>query len=173
MISFAILAFCRVTTGLVFALSSLSKVRNIPQFKQAILRFQILPPRVSGLAAILFLCGECAVVLLVTVGGSLLFYGFALAIFLLLIFSLALASVLARKLRASCNCFGLSEQPVMPIDIWRNVGFLCCAIGGCGAQGWPTQAQPFGLIEWLLVALVATTFVLIWTQLSSLVQFFR
>src|ERR1700737_4006721 len=131
MIAFYILAFCRVTTGLVFAISSLSKARDIPTFKQAVLGFRLLPQHLSGPLAILFLCGEFTVVLLVTIGGSLLLSGFVLATLLLLIFCGALASVLARRLQTACNCFGSSEKNVSSADIWRNLGFILCASVGC------------------------------------------
>lgn len=169
-----LLAFCRVAIGLVFAISSLSKARTIAQFSQAIFDFHLLSRRLSSLAASLFLCGELAVVLLMAIGGALLLPGFILAILLLLIFCAALASVLIRNLNASCNCFGASKKPVTAADIWRNVGFLLCAGGGCETLLWTRGVQ--GSLEgmaWLLIALGAGVFVTIWIQLGELVQFFR
>jgi hypothetical protein len=169
-----LLAFCRVATGLVFAISSLSKARNIAQFQQAIFDFHLFSRRLSNLAALLFLCGEFAVVLLIAIGGPLLLPGFALAMLLLCIFCAALASVLVRKLHTSCNCFGASEKPVTLADIWRNVGFLLCVGGGCEALIWMRGVQ--GSLEWmawLLIALGAGVFVTIWIQLGEIVQFFR
>src|ERR1051326_2118641 len=89
MIALYILAFCRIVTGLVFAFSSISKARHPAQFREAILGFELLPPRFSGLAALLFLCGEFAVVLLVAIGGPLLSSGFVMATLLLCIFCVA------------------------------------------------------------------------------------
>ena len=84
-----LLAFCRVTTGLVFAISSFSKARDLAQFQQALLDFQLLSRRLSKLAALFFLCGEGIVVLLIVIGGPVLLPGFALAILLLLVFCAA------------------------------------------------------------------------------------
>ena len=168
-----ILAFCRSVIGLVFTLSGLGKARDMAQFRQTILGFRLLPPYLSGLAALLFLCGEFAVVLFLAIGEPLLFPGFALAILLLSIFCAALASVLVRKMHITCNCFGPSEKPVTPADLWRNAGFIFCAVGGCGVQTWSSQSQSPGLIEWLLAAFVATIFVLLWTQLGEIAQLFR
>lgn len=174
MIAVYLLAFCRVTTGLVFAFSSFSKARNLSAFKQAIPGFQLLPPQIHSLAAILFLCGEGLVVLLLAVGGSLLFYGFTLALCLLLVFCLALATVLFRKLHVSCNCFGSSQQTITSADIWRNVGFMACAACGCSILTWmrDTKLSLEG-IEWLLISLGALAFVLIWIQLGEVAQLFR
>jgi hypothetical protein len=168
------LAFCRVAIGLVFAISSFSKARDIAQFQQAVFGFHLLSRRLSNLAALLFLGGECAVVLLVTIGGPLLLYGFALALLLLLVFCAALASVLIRRMHTSCHCFGSSKKPITLVDIWRNAGFLLCAGGGCEALIWTRGAQE-GLegIAWLYIALGAGVFVMIWIQLGEIVQLFR
>jgi len=168
-----LLAFCRVAVGLVFAFSSLRKARDIAQFQQAIAGFHVLSRRLSDLAAPLFLCGEFAVVLLMLIGGPLLLPGFVLAMVLLLLFCAALASVLSRGLRTTCNCFGSSNKPVTLVDIWRNGGFLLCAGGGCEALIWTRGAQGSPeWIAWLLIALFAGVFVMIWIQLGEIVQLF-
>src|SRR5690348_3348391 len=121
-----LLAFCRVVIGLVFAISSLGKARDLAQFQEAIAGFRLLSRRMSNLAAFLFLGGECTVVALMVIGGPFLFPGFALAILLLLLFCTALASVLIRRIQTACNCFGSTRKPVTRVDIWRNLGFLLC-----------------------------------------------
>lgn len=169
-----VLAFCRVATGLIFALSSFGKVRDVSKFQQAMYGFRLLSRRMSNFAALLVLCGEIAVVLLLLIGGPFLLYGFALAILLLLIFCAALASVLFRKLQTSCHCFGASEKPVTQADIWRNVGFLVCASGGYEALIWTRGAQGSPeWMAWLFIALGAAIFVVVWTQLGEIVQLLR
>lgn len=169
-----LLVFCRVATGLVFALSSFSKARDFAQFQQALVGFQVLSRSLSKFAALLFLGGEGAVVLLIIIGGPVLFPGFALAILLLLIFCAALVSVLIRRLPISCNCFGSNTMPITQIDIWRNVGFLLCAGGGCEALIWTHGVQEsLAWMLWLLIALSAGVFVMIWIQLGEIVQLFR
>ena len=169
-----LLVFCRVTIGLVFAISSFSKARDFAQFQRALLSFQLLSKRLSRLAALLFLGGESAVVLLIIIGGPVLLPGFALAILLLLIFCVALTLVLIRRLYISCHCFGSSNKPVTRVDIWRNVGFLLCAGGGCEALLWTHGAQEsLAWMAWLFIALSAGVFVMIWIQLGEIVQLFR
>lgn len=169
-----LLAFCRVAIGLVFAISGFSKARHLAQFQQAIYGFHLLSRRLSNLAAPLFLCGEFTVVVFMLVGGPLLLPGFVLAILLLCLFCGALASVLVRKLHTSCHCFGSSSRPVMPVDIWRNVGFLLCAGGGCEALSL-TQGEQGSLawIGWLFIGLAAGAFVALWIQLGDIVQLVR
>ena len=165
------LAFCRVVIGLVFLVSSVGKLLDMAQFKQAINNFRILPSKFSGLAATLFLCAEMAIFLLVLIGGPLLIVGFSLAIFLLLLFCLALMSVLIRKMRTSCNCFGANTKQVSFFDLWRNIGFIACALVGWGTTVWTkySQTNPT-LIEWVLIGLGAVVFVVIWIQLEEVVQ---
>jgi hypothetical protein len=169
-----LLAFCRVVIGLVFVVSSISKARNLAQFRQTISAFHLLPERFSGVTALLFIGGEFAVSFLMFIGGPLLLPGFSLAISLLLLFSLALGSVVARKIPTSCSCFGASTKPVSPFDVGRNVGFLLCALGGCFVLIWTQNSQvTLSLPEWLLTGLSAGVFVIIWLQLGEVLQLLR
>lgn len=174
MIALYTLAFCRVVIGLVFGYSFLRKVVNIPAFEQTILEFHILPNNFSHITALLFLSGECAVALLLMVGGPFLILGFILSIFLLLLFCSALVSVLHRNIRSSCNCFGSNREPASVIEVWRNIGFLSCAVVGCGILATSNNGQGhLGLTEWGLIGLGATVCVVIWIQLRGIVQLFR
>lgn len=169
-----LLAFCRVVIGLVFLMSSVGKARDLPGFQQTIRNFALLPGQFSGAAAWLFLFGEIAVMLLVVLGGPLLLPGFVLALGLLLLFCLALILVLARHIRTSCSCFGASEQPVSLADVWRNVGFILCALGGCLALLWTRGSTlALSLPEWLLPGLGAALFVVLWSQLGEIAHLFR
>ena len=174
MVSLYLLAFCRVVIGLTFMVSSVGKVLNIAQFRQTICNFRILPGWLSGVAAMLFMCGEVAVVVFVVIGGSLLVVGFSLAIFLLLLFCIALLSVLVRRIRTTCNCFGASAKQVSHLDVWRNAGFILFALGGYGslAEAKGTQVN-LSLLGWGLIGLGAVVFVIIWIQLGEIIQLFR
>ncbi len=169
-----ILTFCRVVIGLTFAVSSGSKVLNISKFRQAMLSFHLLPRRLSDIAAIVFLCCEFIVTGFVAIGGKLLLPGFYLAIILLLIFSGALASVLVRRLSLPCNCFGPSEKLITYSDVWRNVGFILCALVGCAAfiliQHTSAHLET---VEGLITGLGASAFVIIWIQLGEIMQIFH
>jgi uncharacterized membrane protein YphA (DoxX/SURF4 family) len=174
MVLLYMLAFCRVVIGLVFVMSSVSKVLNHTQFRQAVSNFHILPGRLSGVAAVLFLCGEFAVVVSVVIGGTFLLPGFYLAIFLLLLFCFALISVLHRHIRTSCNCFGSKNNSVSATDVLRNIGLITCACIGCGILVASHQVRGhLSLVEWGLLGLAATLFVTLWLHLREIVQVFQ
>jgi hypothetical protein len=168
-----ILAFCRVALGLTFFLALVGKLRHIRSFHQTLVSFRLLPAKLTTLAATLVLGSEAGVVICMLLGSILLLAGFLLAAMLLLAFSGVLAVGIARKQRLSCQCFGATSEQVSPVDLWRNAGLLLCAGGGCGVQIWLAQGQPLDPITWLLVTCIAIAFVLLWTQLNTIVRLFR
>ena len=113
------------------------------------------------------------VLVLFVLGGKLLLPGLLLALLLLLTFSGALISVLARRIQTSCNCFGSGEKQVTQVDIWRNAVLVLCTCGGCilALQG-TEQWQP-GVFTWLLIGGVATVFVLIASSFDDIVRLLR
>jgi hypothetical protein len=171
-------AFCRSAIALVFGLSFLGKVSNITLFEQTIARFDILPERSGLIAARLFLAGELAVVCLVTIGDtlqiSLRALGYALAICMLALFSIAILSALDRRIYTSCNCFGYSEKPLSLYDVVRNAGFAIIAL-----VGWASASFIGGgregphLAGWGLAIGSAAIFVAIWTNIQEITQLFR
>lgn len=172
-ISMYLLAFCRVVIGMVFLVSTISKVRDMAQFRQTIHTFHLLPPALSGMAATLFIGGEGAVVLLLVIGGPLLLPGFVLGGSLLFLFSLALVSVLARKIQTACHCFGAREKFVSLADVWRNITFMLCALAGVVLIWAKVNYFSLGLAEWILTGLGAVVFVVIGIELGEIVQLFR
>ena len=167
-----LLYFCRTVIGVVFAFSSFSKVRDLNGFSQSIARFKILPRKFSKITGTLFIGGEFVVVLFILIGGDFLIYGFLSAAFLLLAFSGAIASVLIRKISTSCSCFGSTEKPVTVHDLWRNAGFLACALAGW----WGTTTAPRTNLQFMeigLIGIVAVVFVVLWVNLGEIVQIFQ
>ncbi len=174
MVMLSVLAFCRIVIGLVFGYSFLRKVMSIPTFEQTITQFRILPKRFSRAAALLFLAGEFAVALLVTVGGPFLEPGFFLSIFLLLLFCSALVSVLHRDIQTSCNCFGSTKKPVAALEVWRDAGFIICASIGSGVLIRSNNGQGhLSLAEWSLIGFGAVIFLVLWLHLDEIVQLFQ
>lgn len=168
------LLFCRIAIGLVFASSFIGKLFDLPAVEETIGRFDLFPKRFSRLATWLLLSSELSIILLMLLDGIWVGLGLILAACLLLVFSLALASVLARKIQTSCNCFGVSTKSVSPYDLWRNACFIACALGGCGASiGLKNAFVRPDLWELSLTALAAIVFVGVMTQLDEIVQIFR
>jgi len=169
-----VLTFCRIAIGLVFTVSFVGKARNVAAFEQSIARFEMLPRWLEKRVAPLFLVAEFGVVALMVGGGDFLVIGFALGTSLLLVFSIAIASVLVRKIRSSCNCFGSDETPVSVHDVWRNAAFILCALGGMGALAVSSPRQnnaDSGM--WLFAGLSAVVFVVVCIQLREIVHLIR
>ncbi|NOK60042.1 MAG: hypothetical protein GFH27_549291n235 [Chloroflexi bacterium AL-W] len=169
--SMYLLVFCRIAIGLLFAISAVSKLRDFRSFSQTITRFRILPGRLNTPAAVIFVAAELAITAMMLIGGMWLWPGFLFAVLLLIVFSVALGSVLARNIQTSCNCFGNTQKPVSMADIWRNIGFTLCAISGWVAMsivGDTTYA--LGLIEWTMMVATAAAFVAVWMHLGDIIQ---
>lgn len=174
LISYGI-AFCRWTIGLVFVLSCTAKLRDVTTFTDTIRRFKLLPDQLVRLAAWVILSSESVILVTMLIGSRLLAWGFLLAGALLLIFCLALLSVLLRRIQTPCNCFGaFSKTPVSSLEIIRSLIFSLCAISGYGlfqmAQGNP---ETLGLLEWILSGISAMVFVLTMVRLKEIVWVFR
>jgi hypothetical protein len=168
------LIFCRIVLGLLFAISFIGKTSNITLFEQTIENFELLSKQFNRIAALLFMSGELVVILFLAIGGKLLGIGFVIAALLLCVFSIAIGSALARKIETTCNCLGPTKKPISYYDLWRNGGFILCALSGFSTLAIPSQGQAnVSPVEWALVWLVAVVFVAAWTQIREIVKLFR
>lgn len=173
MVASYLMAFCQMVIGIVFAWSFVGKVRGFKTFEESVANFKLLPKRWSAFLACLVLLGELTVVISMITGGLLLLLGFLLATLILLVFCVVLASALIRQIRVSCNCFGPSQKLVSLSDILRNIGFILCAISGCGIAITQNISDVLNIWAWVLTALAATTFVAVWVQVEEIVYLFR
>lgn len=165
------LIFFRAVILLVFGLSVAGKIVDMPAFQRAVRRFRILPDTWATWAAWAFLLAELACILLMIYSKGIS-WGFGLAFLLLVVFSVALLSVLLRGISTACNCFGDSGKAVTWCDPVRNLGFLSCAAGGwVAATG--GQHGPVGILEITSMSLGAIVFVSVMTHLDEIVHIFR
>ncbi len=112
--------------------------------------------------------------LMILGGNSLLMAGFLTAVLLLSVFCIALLAILIRGLQVPCNCFGSSRKPASPADIWRNVGFLACAIVGIASlTALPDAAVKMSLGEAGLLGMMAVVFVALSVSLGEVLEVFR
>lgn len=168
-----ILIFCRAAIGLVFALSCLSKARNLAAFSEAIDRFQIVPARWTGPAAYLIVLAEGVVMLDMVLGGRWLVPGFALGLGLLIVFSAAMLRALSRRMQVSCTCFGRTDRPVSFADVGRNSIFVIVSGAGlliAGVAPAALSAPTSG--EAGLMILIGATVVAVALHLHDLVQLY-
>jgi len=165
------LMFTRVAIAVLFLLSAGGKLLAMQEFTRTVTDFRLLPRHWSKAAALLFIAGEVAVVGLAAIGGSLLPAAFVLAVALLAIFAVALASVLGRGIDMSCSCFGRSDRHISGYDIARNLLMLLCSLAGLWLLGYPRHGLPVG--QAALLALMGGVFVVLVVNLRDVVETLR
>ena len=165
-----LLAFCKITLGLLFLISFLSKLKSFSQYVATVSEFRLLPKSFTRLAAVLILISELLVVIFLFKWQVVAFW---LASILLIIFSTAFISVLFRNIQVTCNCFGPSQHPVSQADLVRNFGFLLCSCGGSWLAKKPEVTVPIMPLNSGIIGFMALAFVLIWTQLGEIYRLFQ
>jgi Methylamine utilisation protein MauE len=116
----------RFILGCIFLASSVWKFSSFRTFADEILDYQLLSERQAQIIAYLLPFVELALGLLCIVGfglGPVSIF----AIFLLLIFTGAIAINLIRGRRFSCHCFGSSSAMIGPVTIVRNLALVALA----------------------------------------------
>lgn len=166
-----LLTFFRFVIGFVFAISLIGKVRDVPAFEQAITNFRFFPQSFSKPLAYLFLLGESSTVIAMAIGEKLLLWGFLLAALMFLSFSIALSSVILRKIETTCNCFGPDQKEISFGHVLRSLGFMICGIGGSIISYF--HNIPYGSIEsvnLIFIGIFSMVFVLVWTHIGDIIQ---
>lgn len=123
--------------GLVFAVSAVSKIRDLDGFAASVGALAPAWPAPARVTAIAVTALEALVppLLIAPVTAPA---GFALAAALLAAFTTAVAASLRRGRRAACRCFGPSSVPLGPRHLARNGALLACAVlGGLAPAGPP------------------------------------
>lgn len=163
--------FSRFVLIITFLLSSSGKARDFQGYEQVLKNFQLIPYALVRLVALLVLVSEILVVLFLLIGGVWLQVGFFLAFLIMLIFSIAMVFVLARRIETSCNCFGTSGKIVSQLNLWRNAGFIICGMAGLASSSEPVTNLT--IIELGLTTLVSILFVVIWVNLEEVITLLR
>ncbi len=157
----------------VFAISVFGKVRGAGRFgafTDSARRLGGLPPVLARASAFGVVAAEaCTVVLLAVPGAETA--GFLLAALLLCGFAVVLVAAIRRGATEPCHCFGVSEEPIGPRHVARNVLLAGCAIVGAVlapvAHGAPA---PAAVALCLLVAAVAVGAVVLLNDLIDIVR---
>lgn len=165
--------FSRIFIGFAFGYASIAKMLDVRSFQNSVISFQLAPKKVSNYLAVLFVGGEIAVVVMMVTERKGSFLGFIFASMLLLIFSLALISILRRNILASCNCFGSSNEKISSFDVWRNLGLLAFSVIGAYTSWLLSEQDVFAAFEegeMIITALLAIASVLIWVNMRPFVK---
>ncbi|RJL24851.1 methylamine utilization protein MauE [Bailinhaonella thermotolerans] len=164
----------RCLLGVVFLVSSVSKVRNRASFEAFVASTRRLQPWGAALSrqvAVLVVAAEAAICALLAVGGRpAVTAGLVLAAGLLLAFTGGIALALHRKVDTSCRCFGRSETPLGPQHIVRNLLLTAFAAVGVAAAGATGPVEAGGAVVAVCAGLVVGGLV---TVMDDIVQLFR
>lgn len=166
-----IYSFLIVAVIVIFTISIYGKIGNLDEFISTIARFDMILNIFQIPAAIIIIISEVLIILLTMMQKTRL-YGFVLATILLFVFSIALASVLARGIKTPCHCLNASKEPLNQYDLWRNFGFLLITLGGwIFSLNHPTPTMT--LIEWCLMTLIALIFITFLSNLNDIISLAR
>jgi hypothetical protein len=166
-----LLTFFRFVIGFVFVIAWVGKVRDIPAFVQAIDQFRFFPPRFSKPLAVLYLLGEFGTIVAMLIGGGFLKWGFLLATLMFLSFSIALTSVILRKIKTSCNCFGPDQKDIGFGHVLRSLGFMLCGVGGGLMLSFHHgPLEPVGVLYQVFIGIFSVAFVIVWMNIEDILQ---
>jgi len=122
-------AACAALIAVVFAASSVSKLRDFRGFARSVPVLVPMPARWVRPVSVAVVVAEASTAVLVVVPATAA-AGFVLASGLLLAFTAAIAASLRRGQRAPCRCFGAADTPVGPRHLARNTVLVCFAVLG-------------------------------------------
>ncbi|MFH0812059.1 MAG: MauE/DoxX family redox-associated membrane protein [Pseudomonadota bacterium] len=113
--------FCRLVLGIVFIYASVDKILHPEAFARSVQNYRILPVESINLFAIILPWVEvvCGVLLLLGLftGGTIL-----LMTLLILVFLIALSSVVIRGIDISCGCFSSNgNAPITFLYVLRDL----------------------------------------------------
>lgn len=127
-------AACAALIAVVFAASSVSKVRDFRGFARSVPVLAPIPAKWVTPVSMAVVVAEAAAAVLALVTAKA---GFVLAGGLLLAFAAAIAASLRRGQPASCRCFGPADTPLGPRHLVRNAVLVCFAVLGALAPEHP------------------------------------
>jgi uncharacterized membrane protein len=146
----------RLIGGGFFIWSGTSKFGRIADFWTQVMGYRLTSAIKSRLIASYLPPAEFVLGMLFATGYLTLVSGFIL-LFLLLGFSIAISSVLIRKIETDCGCAGAGRQKVRPILLTRNLGIAAIVVLGMFTSG-PVGITNLviGLSGALLIAILGT-----------------
>ncbi len=125
-------AACATLIAVVFAASSVSKLRDFRGFARSVPALVPMPANAVVPVSVAVVGAEAGAAVLVVVPATAT-AGFVLASLLLLAFAASIGTALRRGRPATCRCFGTADTPVGPRHLARNTVLLCFAAGGAFA----------------------------------------
>jgi uncharacterized membrane protein YphA (DoxX/SURF4 family) len=169
----------RLTLGLIFMISALTKLRDVSAFVQGVLEYGVLPRPLARLYGRLLPFAELGTALLLLSGVGLV-VAISLAVLLLASFSIATVAVTVQGRDIDCHCFGSARRHsrVGWHTLGRDVALLLLALrlletvatGRRGVRPWFQYDPGFVALAFVLAAGLAFTYVLVAEGLDVLVR---
>ena len=160
-----ILAIAHLAVALLFLSSAYAKATNFAVFRATLAEYELLPPALAGLAAVIFAGSE------LLIGGAALFSATAAtamvaAALLLCLYALAIGINLARGRRdIDCGCTGPATRQLL--SGWllvRNAGLVVFAATGAMAS----TGRPLAMADWVVVGLGLAAVVTLYAAVNQL-----
>lgn len=165
---------CQATVAVTFAASAVGKLNG----RQAYAAFRSwlstaagIPSHLAGHAAVAVVVAEVATAAVMVV-PRLVPAGFALAALLLAAFTVGVVSMVRRRVRTPCRCFGSGRRPPGAWHVARNVTLLAVATAGGGMSLAGTE-PPAAVPEIVLAAVAGTTVALLLINVEEVVGLTR
>lgn len=158
----------QLALGVVFLLSALPKLRRPRAFARDVTAYEILPPSVACVFALVVIPLELFLAF-AFLTGRLVIAALPVAMALLLAFLIAVGINLQRGRRVPCGCFGEASEPISPRAVARlllllAVTLLLAAVRSTGSSAWPpsgTLTADAAAIAHLLQAAALAAFLLL------------
>lgn len=147
-------AFARLVIAGLFAMSFLSKVKNIAPFKKTIGYIGFVNGHLVGFIAYGVLFFEISITILLLMGRVCANLGYSISIALMLVFIYVIYHMVDKRMNMPCNCFGVDNGAVTIYGAYRNIVIIFISIIGVATSS-NLYESTFGLSEYLVLSVPA------------------
>ena len=124
-----LLVGCQAVVTVVFAAASVSKLRCRAEFRRTLMSALKMPLPRTGVMGWAVVVAEATTALAVVAVPAV---GFVLGAVLLAGFTAVIVSMMRRRVRTPCRCFGAGERPPGAVHLVRNAVLFATAAAGGG-----------------------------------------
>ena len=118
----------QLALGFVFGSASVTKIRSPRSFTRDVAAYELLPPRVSSVLALVLIVAEFFLAIAFLSGWAVM-VALPVSLAILLTFLLAVSINLKRRRRIACGCFGDRTEEISPRSLARLILLLALVVG--------------------------------------------
>lgn len=165
--------FLTALLTIVFTVSSVSKLKSFDVFSKTIQTLNIFPflhPKVIALFVLLL---EICLIFTFVFLPKLSFLSFFVSAILLSLYFLVLYRAVKVRLRANCNCFGLSDSVTGTAHLYRNGILIALSLSGSFLSTFvvsPVLTLDFINLNLIVMAGFASVVIVRFDQLSTIIS---